>query len=113
MFVSVGYKVVLRKRKMNNRHTFHGKFKGGISVTVIFDEDEFRKSREIPNALTAEWTGEPSKKTVPSYIVWMHTVMQSIAEIIDDKVCYSYPGNQVWIYFPDGTRKRIKESEVF
>lgn len=94
---------------MSNSETFSCKFKGGPSVTVRFDIEALERGKDIKDVAEFQWSGTPSRKIIPDYVRWMHTVMSQIAKRTGKRILYAYPGGSegmAYVYEPDGTFKK-------
>lgn len=97
---------------MNDILTFHCDFGGDVSVTLTFDVALYRETRDQNIAQKMEWTGKPTRKIIPRYIEWNHTVNAEIAKTVNAKILYVVQRGpkqtdwEKWVYYPDGKRER-------
>lgn len=95
---------------MSEGATFHASF-DDASVTVKVDYSQFGRRKDIVSLLNFVWDGQPTARTLPQYVTWMHSVLAQIARRTQQKILYVYPagggsGHDIYAYLPDGTYTR-------
>jgi hypothetical protein len=97
---------------MHKTLKFHCDFGGGTTVTINVDVATYRRSQGQDIVQKVEWQGNLAEEIFPRYLEWMHTVNTEIAKAIDRKYMYAFNARrmdeEIWIYYPDGYRERVK-----
>lgn len=82
--------------------TFHHRFKGGIIATLTFEINDLHSGEVTPKR--CEWSRQPSKRIIPEYHRWQHTVYESLANDAQAEVTHFIqvgPAQwECWVYEP-------------
>src|SRR5229473_921836 len=100
---------------------FRCRFDGKFLVYVTFDIDAYNRGEIAGNQPTIVHEGRPTEELLPTYKLWMHSVLSAIAKRIDKKILYVFPitlkpnrktpsaNVEAWVYYPDGKYQRAKQ----
>ena len=98
-------------------HTFHHRFKGGITATVTYEIDDLCTTahRDRVKLVRCEWSEKPTMRILREYVRWNHSVFEQLANLSGAKIMDVIQtgrgplGWEAWVYEPGKPAKKIDD----
>ena len=94
--------------------TFVADFGNGITCRTTLGPDNFKRKLHKPPVF--EWSGRPTKETLPAYQAWVHSIHQQIVDraLVKTMHVFMLPGGliEIWLYQPNNPPECVERIQT-